>query len=142
MEADYGMKIEDDTPIPASKELGNYGNVERSSISETIIGAIYQCSVDASHPLAFGYNDVYYTLRLAADVYPFTGNIVQRINDKNAWITGFAGCKVKYKQQGAATVGVQDLGEGKIVFFFDNPLFRGFWENGKLQVANSLYFLH
>ena len=142
MEADFGMKIEENTPIPASKELGNYGNVERSSISETIIGAIYKCSVDVTHPLAFGYEDVYYTLRLSADVYPFTGTIVQRINDKNSWITGFAGAKVKFKQQGAATVGVQHLGDGKIVYFFDNPLFRGFWENGKLQVANAIYFLH
>lgn len=141
MESDFGMKIvEGNNPVNTG-DLGNYGNLERSSISETIIGAIYQCNVDPSHPLAFGYKDNYYTLRLAADVYPFEGDIIQKITDKNAWVTGFAGYKVKYKQEGAVTVGSVGIGEGKIVYFFDNPLFRGFWENGKLQVANAIYFL-
>ncbi|MFM7386770.1 MAG: hypothetical protein ACKO5L_01270, partial [Bacteroidota bacterium] len=58
-----------------------------------------------------------------------------------AWIAGFAGYKVKYQQQGAATVGSYAIGSGKIVYFFDNPLFRGFWNNGKLQVANAIYFM-
>jgi hypothetical protein len=141
MEADFGMKIEEGTAPIVSRDLGNYGNLERSSISETIIGAIYQCNVDTSHPLAFGYKDTYFTLRLAPDVYPFQGDIIQKIQEKNGWITGFAGYKVKHKQQGAVTVGSYALGEGNIVYFFDNPLFRGFWENGKLQVANAIYFL-
>ena len=142
MESDFGMKIVEGSNPINSGDLGNYGNLERSSISETIIGAIYQCNVDPSHPLAFGYKDNYHTLRLAADVYPFEGDIIQKITDKNAWITGFAGYKVKHKQEGAVTVGSLGIGEGKIVYFFDNPLFRGFWENGKLQVANAIYFLH
>jgi hypothetical protein len=141
MEADFGMKIEEGTAPIVSRDLGNYGNLERSSISETIIGAIYQCNVDTSHPLAFGYKDTYFTLRLAADVYPFQGDIIQKIQEKNGWITGFAGYKVKHKQQGAVTVGSYAIGDGNIVYFFDNPLFRGFWENGKLQVANAIYFL-
>ena len=141
MEVDYGMKVVEEVPPVFSSELGNYGNLERSSISETIIGAIYQCNTDPSHPLAFGYNNTYYTLRLSADVYPFEGDIIQKISDKNAWVTGFAGYKVKHKQDGAITVGSKTIGNGKIVYFFDNPLFRGFWENGKLQVANAIYFL-
>jgi len=141
MESDFGMKVTEGSNPINTGDLGNYGNLERSSISETIIGAIYQCNVDPSHPLAFGYKDSYHTLRLAADVYPFEGDVIQKIADKNAWVSGFAGYKVKHKQEGAVTVGSVGIGEGKIVYFFDNPLFRGFWENGKLQVANAIYFL-
>lgn len=141
MEADFGMKVTEETPSVISKELGNYGNMERSRISESIIGAIYRCAMDITHPLSFGYRTPYFTLRLAADIYPFQGERVQQIEDKNAWIAGFAGHKVKYKQQGAVTVGAYSIGSGRIVYFFDNPLFRGFWTNGKLQVANAMYFL-
>lgn len=143
MEEDFGMKPDESKPIIPSRELGNYGNMERSSLSEAIIGAIYKCRVDLTHPLSFGYRDsTYFTLRLASQVYPFQGETVQQIKDKNAWITGFAGYKVKYKQQGETTVGIHNIGDGKIIYFFDNPLFRGFWENGKLQVANAIYFLN
>jgi hypothetical protein len=141
MEADFGMKVTEETPPIFSRDLGNYGNMERSSISESIIGAIYRCEMDTTHPLSFGYQAPYFTLRLAADIYPFQGEIVQKIQDKNAWIAGFAGYKVKYQQQGAVTVGTYTIGSGKIVYFFDNPLFRGFWNNGKLQVANAIYFM-
>lgn len=141
MESDFGMKVTEETTPIFSRDLGNYGNMERSSISESIIGAIYRCEMDTTHPLSFGYQTPYFTLRLAADIYPFQGEIVQKIQDKNAWIAGFAGYKVKYQQHGAVTVGSYAIGSGKIVYFFDNPLFRGFWSNGKLQVANAMYFL-
>jgi hypothetical protein len=141
MESDFGMKVTEETPPIISRDLGNYGNMERSSISESIIGAIYRCAMDTTHPLSFGYQEPYFTLRLAADIYPFQGEIVQKIQDKNAWIAGFAGYKVKYQQQGTVTVGARSIGSGKIVYFFDNPLFRGFWSNGKLQVANAMYFM-
>lgn len=141
MEADFGMKVAEESISLFSSELGNYGNLERSSISESIIGAIYQCTTDSTHPISFGYKNTYFTLRLSAEVYPFEGEIIQKIINKDGWITGFAGYKVKNKQDGATTVGSKSIGNGKIVYFFDNPLFRGFWENGKLQVANAIYFL-
>ena len=37
-------------------------------------------------------------------------------------------------------LGVENFGKGELIYFCDNPLFRGFWENGKLLVANALYF--
>jgi len=142
MEADFGMTIGTETPEASNLALGNYANMERSSISETIIGAIYKCETDETHPLAFGYGKTYFTLRLTPEKYPFSGTIVQKIKDSKGWVSGFSGYKVKAKQDSITTVGVQPLGEGCIVYFFDNPLFRGFWENGKLQVANALFFVN
>ncbi|NBX38209.1 MAG: zinc carboxypeptidase [Flavobacteriia bacterium] len=141
MKEDFGMKEENSPPWTGTSTLGNYGSMERAAISSAINGAIYQCTTDASHPLAFGYKEPYFTLRLSSASYPFQGEIIQKIADKDAWVSGFVGHEVKNKQPGTVTVGSYALGEGKIVYFFDNPLFRGFWENGKLQVANALYFL-
>ena len=141
MQADFGMNAGVDSPIISNQALVSYGSSERNSISETIIGSIYRCQMDLTHPLSFGYNNDYFTLRLNAEVYPFNGTIVQQIKASNGWVSGFAGYKVKHKQDGATTVGIHEIGKGKIVYFFDNPLFRGFWQNGKLQVANAIYFL-
>jgi hypothetical protein len=35
--------------------------------------------------------------------------------------------------------GVEEKGEGHVVYFVDNPLFRGFWENGKLLFGNAVW---
>jgi hypothetical protein len=36
--------------------------------------------------------------------------------------------------------GVEERGRGQVVYFADNPLFRAFWQNGKLFVANAVFF--
>jgi len=37
--------------------------------------------------------------------------------------------------------GVQPVGGGQVVYLTDNPLFRSFWQAGKLFVCNSLFFV-
>ena len=37
--------------------------------------------------------------------------------------------------------GHETFGKGDIVYFADNPLFRSFWENGKLFFVNSIFFV-
>ena len=141
MTEEFGMTTSSSEKSLPTKELGNYGNADRAMLSETIVGAIYACDMDTTHPLAFGYQKDYFTLRLSAERFPFEGQIIQKVKDNKGWISGFAGYKIKKVQLGAVTVGQKQMGEGSIVYFFDNPLFRGFWQNGKLQVANALYFL-
>jgi hypothetical protein len=38
--------------------------------------------------------------------------------------------------------GEEPMGKGSIVYMVDNPLFRAFWENGKLFVANAVFLLN
>mgnify|MGYP001309543963 FL=1 len=35
--------------------------------------------------------------------------------------------------------GVEPIGRGSIIYMIDNPLVRGFWEDGKLFFANALF---
>ena len=37
--------------------------------------------------------------------------------------------------------GVQDIGQGTVVYMADNPMFRSFWENGKLLFANAVFLV-
>jgi hypothetical protein len=34
---------------------------------------------------------------------------------------------------------VQEIGAGQVIYFAENPLFRNFWENGKLLFANAVF---
>jgi len=37
--------------------------------------------------------------------------------------------------------GVEDKGQGSITYLVDNPLFRTFWENGKMLFANAVFMV-
>jgi hypothetical protein len=114
---------------------------EREAIKHTITGAIFRCTVDHTHPLAYGYNGDYFTLKLSADGYECMSNAsnVVTLPEKPELITGFAGCEALKKQPRTLVLGQENIGNGCIIYMIDNPLFRGFWENGKLFMANALF---
>ena len=107
-----------------------------------ITGAIFKTKVDTSHPLAFGYDDEYFTLKLGSSAYSYLdrGNVVYLQGNSEA-VSGFAGSKAVENIQNTLVFGVQRMGRGSVVYMVDNPLFRGFWENGKLFMANALFMV-
>jgi hypothetical protein len=36
---------------------------------------------------------------------------------------------------------VQPMGRGSVVYLADDPLFRMFWQNGKLLFANAIFMV-
>ncbi len=121
-----------------------YNQRERQSISNYITGSIVNATLDTSHPLAFGYDKNYYSLKLNASSYSYLKeNFNVGYFSKNAkTISGFTGYKAEKKIPESLCIGEETIGEGSIVYFVDNPLFRSFWENGKLFVANAVFFLN
>jgi hypothetical protein len=119
-----------------------YSEQDRKYITEDIKGAVYECIVDPSHPLAFGYGETYFTLKLNADAYellPNGDNVVYLGNDTEP-TAGFAGAKAQENQDNSMIFGVDSAGGGSYIYMVDNPLFRGFWENGKLFFVNAIFF--
>jgi len=45
------------------------------------------------------------------------------------------------KLKESVSFGVQSMGSGSIVYMVDNPLYRNFWEQGKLLFSNALFFV-
>jgi hypothetical protein len=121
-------------PVPFSKQ-------ERDQVSNNIIGAIYECVFDSSNPLAFGY-DRYYTLRQSAEQMKVSESNVFHLKKDAKALNGFVGSRVKQQQSEAAIAGYQSYGRGSVIYFIDNPLFRGFWESGKLMIANAVFFVN
>jgi hypothetical protein len=54
---------------------------------------------------------------------------------------GFAGFQSKQKINNGMLLGVQSLGRGSVVYLVDDPLFRSFWENGKLLFSNAVFMV-
>lgn len=119
-----------------------YDKQEREAVKEMITGAIFKCKVETTNPLAFGYTESYFSLKLSANAYEWIekgGNVVYLEKEAKP-VAGFAGSKAILKQPESLIIGQELLGAGSLVYMVDNPLFRGFWENGKLFFVNALFF--
>jgi hypothetical protein len=121
--------------------LKSYGDREREAIRTANPGSIYRISLDQTHPLAFGYGEEYFSLKLGANAFSYMENGWNVGAAKpDSHLSGFIGHEAKSLLEHTLTFGVQEMGNGKVIYLVDNPLFRGFWENGKLLFVNSIFF--
>jgi hypothetical protein len=142
--ADWGIKLKEDKSEDKSEyaNVKKYGDRENQYLTNSIPGAIYKLELDNTHPLGFGYPDYYYTLKQDASVFEFMKdgwNV--GVMKKDAYVTGFAGNKLKPKLKDGVVLGVQDMGSGNVIYFTESPLFRNFWENGKLLISNAVFLV-
>ena len=135
-------KTEQDT-IPTAN-LVPYALREREEIKELITGSIIQTLIDETHPMAFGYDDSYLSLKISNAAYGLLndGFNVGYLPEDPKIVSGFVGSEAKEKIENSLTFGVEPMGEGSFIYFVDNPLFRAFWQNGKLFFANSIFFVN
>jgi hypothetical protein len=120
--------------------LVKYADRETSFVSTSNQGSIIKVKFDNTHPLAFGYSETYYSLKTNEQLYkylPEGWNV--GIAEKNPVVNGFVGNKLKVRMENFLVFGAEDLGSGQVIYFCDNPLFRSFWENGKLLFANAVF---
>ncbi len=122
--------------------IKRFADRERSELASMVPGAIYKLDLDNTHPLGFGYASTYYSLRQDDNIYQYLkeGWNVGTIK-KDGYTVGFSGSKVKSKVIDGLVMGVQEMGNGSIVYLNDNPLFRLFWENGKLLFSNAVFLV-
>ncbi|MDR6570442.1 M14 family metallopeptidase [Chitinophaga ginsengisegetis] len=120
-----------------------YANRERESIKQFIPGAIYKVQLDTTHPLAFGYPALYYTLKQDAHLYEFieSGGWNVGVLKKDSYLTGFVGASTRQQLKDGLLFGVKEIGNGAVIILADNPLFRSFWENGKLLFSNAVFLV-
>ena len=136
-------KVVEEAAPTNEEKLSPYEEQIRDQASSRVPGSIFNVSVDNSHPLAYGYGSTYFSLKTDADTYEYldSGWNVGTVQSANANLSGFAGHKAKQELEDTLSFGVQTHGSGQVVYFIDNPLFRGFWENGKLLIANAVFLV-
>lgn len=123
--------------------LKPYEEQERNYISNRITGSVFKATLDNTNPLAFGYDKYYYTLKQGNRRYSYlkNGANVSVIKDKSNLISGFAGKNAIKSVKESLVYGVENKGKGTIVYLVDDPLFRSFWENGKLLFSNAVFMV-
>lgn len=132
-------ETEKDTTI----SIDPFDSSERERIKQQITGAILKTTVDPTNPLAYGYGTNYFTLKLGSSAFDYLdgGSAVYLADGQNKPVSGFAGSEATKKINKTLVFGTQNMGRGQVVYMVDNPLFRGFWENGKLFFANALFMV-
>ena len=136
-----GKKIADKEKLDARDK--KYGKRKRDKLIDTMYGDIIRIDLDNSHPLAFGYNDQYFGLKLEKKLYPLLpkGWNVGILKNSESHVAGFMGYRIKKKINNNMVLGVHDAKKGKIIYMADNPLFRSFWYNSKVLFGNAVFIV-
>jgi len=143
-----GFNIENNKSDDESEEsegnLTPYDQRESDNVKNLITGSIYKVKIDSSHPMAFGYKDSYYSLKIGSNSYKFMeqGYNVGYIDGDAQSVAGFSGDDAKAKLKNSLIFGEARVGRGSVVYLVDDVLFRSFWENGKLFFVNSIFFVN
>jgi len=124
-------------------QLESYDLKERNYLSNMVQGGVFKTTLDHTHPLGYGYKDHYYTLKNSVIRYPYlkNGYNVSVIEDKSSKVSGFVGKNVIDSMDSSLVYGIETKGRGTIVYMVDDPLFRSFWENGKLLFSNAIFMV-
>ena len=136
----FSLQSKDRPSSEEEDEPAVYAERTRKFLDGFTPGAIISCKVDSTHPLGFGMDGQYFTLKTSSRLYNYldSGWTAGYINDEHR-ISGFVGQNLK-KQLGKSLVfGMEQKGRGGIIYMADNPLFRGFWEQGNFLFANALF---
>lgn len=127
----------------AEERIADFQERERAGISDEVLGAVYRVRMDASHPLGFGTAGRYHTLKTNGQRYAYLKEGINAgiIPDGTYYRSGFVGAKAKERMNASLVFGVENKGRGQVIYLVDNPLFRGFWEHGKLIMSNALFMV-
>lgn len=133
----------DEKELELKKRFLDFEGSERRAISGSIPGAIMENKIDQTYPMAFGLGKTYYSLKTNEKCYPLLKkaiNVAYIPKDYHSY--GFIGNDMKKKLTETVSFAVDKKGDGSVIYMIDNPLFRGFWENGILLFSNALFLVN
>jgi hypothetical protein len=127
----------------AAPLLGRYAAHSDHRARDLVAGAIVEVELDPSHPLALGYSrptlPVFRsgTALLAAPVNPY--ELVARYRAMPV-LAGYMSGSRESALAGTPALLATRRGEGLLVRFADDPVFRTAWHGGETLLANALFF--
>lgn len=139
----FSLKYKSSDNTNNDNNLTPYAEREREYTNNLITGAIFKTKIDNTHPMAFGYSKDYFTLKLGSSAYDLLGSgyNVGHLSETKVY-SGFAGKDALANLDNTLVFGEERKGNGSFIYFVDNTLFRSFWENGKLFLVNSVFFVN
>ncbi|MBO6574590.1 MAG: hypothetical protein JJ896_04185 [Rhodothermales bacterium] len=120
--------------------LRRYADRTRDGLTENVPGAVFATRVDDSHPLGFGMSRGYYTLRRSGSGYAYLEdgwNV--GVLEGGSRLSGHVGVDATPEIEESLAFGVQEMGSGAVVYLLDDPVYRGFWYEGRLLLGNAVF---
>ena len=121
----------------------SYDDKERLSARKRIAGAIFESTIDLSHPLVFGYTDNRLPLFRNSTIIMEQSNIpfLSVANYSSApLLSGYSDSNLVNKIADQPAIVAHNLGRGRVIATTDNLTFRGYWHGSAKILANSIFF--
>lgn len=141
----YAIKKDKDTDEETQnkevlrRRFMHFDEYERDAISDGNPGSIFKVTLDNTHPLAYGMPPYYFSLKTGGASYqPLKGAMNVGYLDDKFKPLGFVGYRLKQHLRGSMIFATQSIRKGVVVYMVDNPLFRGFWYQGKFIFSNAV----
>tara|TARA_B100000787_G_scaffold168939_1_gene158819 strand:+ start:1120 stop:3621 length:2502 start_codon:yes stop_codon:yes gene_type:complete len=132
----------ENTKIDTIKEV-SFESKSLKSGAQVIGGAIFEATIDRSHPINFGYkNDKIAlfrntTLFMKADKKSYN-NPIQYTN--NPLLSGYISKENAKAIKNTVPFKFQRMGRGRVLVFTDNTNFRAFWYGTNKLLMNAIFF--
>jgi len=120
-----------------------YKDKEALAGRKRIAGAIFETSLDISHPITYGYNNEYLPLfrnsTLIMD-HPLTPFVTVAKYTAAPLMSGYTDQTLVNRLANNAAIVAHNVGRGRVIATSDNLAFRGYWHGSAKLLANSLFF--
>lgn len=106
-------------------------------------GAIFEATIDRSHPICFGYKNPTLALFKSDNLYvsPHSQSYKNPIRyTVNPLLSGYISKENLKLLKSSVPFQAQRLGEGSVLVFTDNTNFRGFWYGTNKLLMNAIFF--
>lgn len=133
-------KDEEKKGQPARKP---YSDIEETRGAQRSPGAIFEATVDLSHPLLYGYYNAKMPLFKEGNLYmeksknAFANPIVY---GNTPLLSGYISKPNYDKLKNSSVVGVSAVGRGRVIGFTENLNFRSFWFGTNRIFTNALFY--
>lgn len=121
----------------------SYADREKEKSLNTISGAIFNTTLDITHPLCYGYSDktmaVFKTGTSQANSLGVQYAEPVKFTD-NPFVSGFVSEKNLKQIKNAPVISVQSVGKGKLISYHESMTFRGIWIGTNKLLANGVFF--
>ncbi len=130
---------ESETELPDS-----YDDITAWDAEVRIAGAVFETRADVAHPLVFGLRDSMLAVtKLGTDGFASSDNpfaLPLRYAQDDPLLAGYASEDNREALEGAGALHAERRGQGSVVLFADNPVFRAYHKGTQRIVTNAIFF--